>query len=286
MSQPVIVLPVPGNGIPDHLGLINVVVLVDHTFGAFDDPGQNRTACLVIEVIGIVLDVRFSGDFSIERDNDQPTPGTGIHGTDLGQVIGIEDERMAGHIAEGVLILFLSVDFVGGAELLHIGCVQAHTLLQLGSDDEPLSLGLGQLRFHVPFAAHCQRIGGHIATVGAEHPGDGVPEGRLAIASLAVSDNQGLNVDLANSSKTDNLLYIIHELPVTKEKGVERILPDVRSGYGRVHTGLLGDKIRCNMVMCSGQPQSQIIGERRGVQQEFIRIQFLLVDLQLGPRFL
>lgn len=84
MSQPVIVLPVPGNGIPDYLGLINVVVLVDHTFGTFNDPGQNRTACLVIEVVSIVLDVRFFGDFSIERDNDQPTPGASIHGTDFG----------------------------------------------------------------------------------------------------------------------------------------------------------------------------------------------------------
>ena len=61
---------------------------------------------------------------------------------------------MAGHIAEGVLILFLCIDFVGRAELLHIGCVQAHTFLQFGSNDEPLSLGLGQLRFHIPFAAH------------------------------------------------------------------------------------------------------------------------------------
>ena len=193
---------------------------------------------------------------------------------------------MAGHIAEGVLILFLGVDFVGGAELLHIRCVQAHTFLQLGSDDEPLSLGFGQLRFHVPFAAHRQRIGGHIATVGAKHPRDGVPEGGLAVAALAVSNNQGLDVDLANSSKADNLLYIIHELPVTEEEGVERILPDVRPGRGWVHTGLLGDKVCGDMVMCSGQPQPKVIGERRGVQQEFIRIQLLLVDLQLGPRFL
>ena len=129
MSQPVIVLPVPGDGIPDHLRLINVVVLVDHTFGTFDDPGQNCTACLVIEVVSIVLDVRFSDDFSIEWNNDEPTLGASIHGTDFGQVVGIEDERMAGHIAEEVLILFLRVDFVGGTELLHIGCVQAHTFL-------------------------------------------------------------------------------------------------------------------------------------------------------------
>lgn len=70
------------------------------------------------EVFGIVLDVAFSLDDSVEQDNDEPAPCAGIVCTDLRQMICLQHQRLAGNEAERSLAFFLCEDIVRRAELL------------------------------------------------------------------------------------------------------------------------------------------------------------------------
>ena len=286
MSEPVVVLPVPGNGILYHLRLRDMVVLGDDALGSLDDPRQDRATGLVVQVVGVVLDVRVALDLCVEGDDDQPTPCPGVNGTNLGQMVGIEHEGVAGHIGKRVLVLFLGVDLVGGAELLHVGGVQPHAFLQLGGDDETFALGLSQLRLDIPLAADRQGIGGHVAAVGTQHTGDGIPEGRLAVAAFTIGDDQRFDIDLADGGEAHDLLHIAHELDVTEEEGIQRGIPDILAGIGRVHGGHLRNEVSGTVFVCVGDAHAQVIGPGRRVQQELIRVQLLLVDLQLGTGFL
>ena len=263
-----------------------MVVLGDDALGSLDDPCQDRATGLVVQVVSIVLNVRVAFDLRVEGNDDQTTPCPGINRTDLGQMVGIEHEGVAGHIGKRVLVLFLGVDLVGGAELLDRGGVQPHAFLHLGGDDESFALGLSQLRLDVPFAADRQGIGGHVAAVGTQHAGDGIPEGGLAVAAFTIGDDQRFDIDLADGGEAHDLLYIAHELRVTEEEGVQRGVPDIFAGIGRVHGGHLRNEVSGAVFVCVGDTHAQIIGPGRRVQQELIRVQLLLVDLQLGTGFL
>lgn len=89
-----------------------MIVVVDHTLCTDHDPFQDCAAGLIEQEIGIILDVRFPFNPGIERDHDQPPPGTGVDCADLRQMVGIEHQRVAWHVAEGVFVLLFGVDFV------------------------------------------------------------------------------------------------------------------------------------------------------------------------------
>ena len=76
---------------------------------------------------------------------------------------------MGRHKAERVLILFLRVDLVRGAELLDIGGGQAHAFLQFGSDNEAFAFCLCKLRLDITLAADRQGISGHVAAIGPQN---------------------------------------------------------------------------------------------------------------------
>ena len=179
-------------------------------------------------------------------------------------MVGIQHQRVGGDIGERRLVLFLRIDLVRGAELLDVGCVQAHPFLQLGGDDHPLALGFRQFRLHVALAAHSQGVCGHIAGVGAKHTGDGVPEGGFSVPALAVGNDQGFNVDLADGGKPHDLLYIADQVGVPLEEGPEGVLPDIHAVPGRVHRRLLRDIVLG--VVFPYSPRPQIAGAGRQVQ--------------------
>ena len=179
-------------------------------------------------------------------------------------MVGIQHQRVGGDIGERRLVLFLRIDLVRGAELLDVGCVQAHPFLQLGGDDHPLALGFRQFRLHVALAAHSQGVCGHIAGVGAKHTGDGVPEGGFSVPALAVGNDQGFNVDLADGGKPHNLLHIANQVGVPLEEGLEGVLPDIHAVPGRVHRRLFRDIVLG--VVFPDSPRPQIAGAERQVQ--------------------
>ena len=179
-------------------------------------------------------------------------------------MVGIQHQRVGGDIGERRLVLFLRIDLVRGAELLDVGGVQAHPFLQLGGDDHPLALGFRQFRLHVALAAHSQGVCGHIAGVGAKHTGDGVPEGGFSVPALAVGNDQGFNVDLADGGKPHNLLHIANQVGVPLEEGLEGVLPDIHAVPGRVHRRLFRDIVLG--VVFPDSPRPQIAGAGRQVQ--------------------
>ena len=98
-----------------HQRLGNLVVLGNDPDRAFDDPAQDCSAALLVEVVGVVLDVAVALNDRVKRDHNKPSPCTGIQSADLRQVIGIEHQRVGGYVGERVLVLLLGVDFVSGA---------------------------------------------------------------------------------------------------------------------------------------------------------------------------
>ena len=74
------------------------------------------------------------------------------------------------------------------------------------------------------------RFGGHVAAVGTQYAGDGIPEGGLAVAAFSVGDDQCFDIDLADGGETHDLLHIVHELGVTEEEGIQRGLPQIGTG--------------------------------------------------------
>ena len=175
-------------------------------------------------------------------------------------MIGIEHQRVRRDIGEGVFVFFLRIDLVGGAELLHVGSGKAHAFLKLGCDQKALALGLSQFRFDIPLAAHGQGVGGHVPGVASEHPGDGIPEGRLTVAAFAIRDDQSLKADLADSGQPGDLLHIVHELRVAYEEGVQRSLPDVHIQVIRIDRGLFCYEVSRRVVVKRGQAFAQVVG--------------------------
>lgn len=58
----------------------------------------------------------------------------------------------------------------------------------------------GRARFDVAHLTNREHISTHVTRVGAKHPGDRVPQGRLAVTTIPVSDDQGLDERLPDRS--------------------------------------------------------------------------------------
>lgn len=220
------------------------VVQVNDLFCAFYDPGKNAFSGILIQVVAVVLDVALSLDLGIERDDDQAAPGTVIGCTDLRQMVGVKRQAVAGRKAERVFVLFLREDVIGGAELLDGGIVQPSVFLHRGGDEQTLAFDLRHLRLHIPAASEGQCVSGDVTAVQTQDSGDGVPEGRLAVAATAVCDDKRFDLNL-----------------------------------GRNSCGL-GDEVLRGMLPGTGYAQTEVIGGIRGAEQEGSCIQILRRDFQ------
>ena len=127
---------------------------------------------------------------------------------------------MAGRIGKGIFVLFLRRHIVRRAQLLYDGGVQASALLKLGGDQHALALGLSQFRTHIALAAHGQGIGRDIAAVGAKHMGQGVPEGGLTVAAIAIGNDERFHEHLSHGDHSGDLLHIANQLLVAAEEQV------------------------------------------------------------------
>ena len=73
---------------------------------------------------------------------------------------------------------------------------------------------------------------------------------------------------------------------IADEERLKRGLPDIHVHGIRVNGGLLGDEVLRVVLMMRLQAFAQVVCGGGRVQQEFIRVQLTLVDLQHGPGFL
>ena len=104
--------------------------------------------------------------------------------------------------------------------MFYDGGVQAGTLLKLGGDQHALALGLSQFRTHIALAAHSQGIGGDVTAIGAEHMGQGVPEGGFAVAAIAIGNDERFHEHLSHGDHSGDLLHIANQLLVAAEEQV------------------------------------------------------------------
>lgn len=159
MTEPVVLSLISCNGIGDTLGERKFETQVDCLLRALDHPFHNGFASVFAEVLGVVLDIAVSLDLCLERDNDQSAPDSGVLCAHLGQVIGIEHQRVAGNKAERVLVFLFSEYRVGRSQLLDHAGVQACAFFQLCGDHDALALGFCHFGLHIALAVHGQRIG-------------------------------------------------------------------------------------------------------------------------------
>ena len=68
MPEPVILATVIIDGILHAGRNRDVVVSIDNLLAAFDDPGEDRAASIVIEILTVILDVATAGDLGIKRN--------------------------------------------------------------------------------------------------------------------------------------------------------------------------------------------------------------------------
>ena len=226
LSEPVVVPLVAVDGLLHDLGVPDLELGVVDLLRPLDDPGEDVFAALLVEDVAVVLDVVVVLDeLVVEGDDDDPSPDAVVHPFDLGKVVGVEDEGMGRGKVEGRLVLLLAPDVVGGAEFLDLAVVQPCPFLRLAGDDEPLSPQLGQFRLDVPLAVGGQGVGAYLAIIGPQHPRDGVPESRLAVASVPIGDDDALDVDLADGADAANLLDVVDELQVVVEDVPKELQP-------------------------------------------------------------
>ena len=84
-----------------------------------DHPFHDGLASVLTQVFGVVFYVVFSFNFCLKRNDDQPSPDTGVFCAYLGQVIGIEHQRVAGNETEWILVLLFGKHSVCGSQLLY-----------------------------------------------------------------------------------------------------------------------------------------------------------------------
>ena len=119
MSQPVVIFPIVFNRCLHDLRQFRLEVQGNGLLGSLDDPLQNVAAGLLIEIIRIVLDIAVADDLGIEGNDDQTPPDSVVVGSDLGQMVRVEDQCMGRREGEGRFIFLLREDLIRGTELLN-----------------------------------------------------------------------------------------------------------------------------------------------------------------------
>ena len=102
-------------------------------------------------------------------------------------MIGVKHQRVAGLEGERVLVLLFREHVVRGAELFDGGVVESGTFLHLSCNKKPFAFDLRHFRLDVSAASDGERICRNVTGVKTEHSGDSIPEGGLAVATIAVS---------------------------------------------------------------------------------------------------
>lgn len=229
MPEPVILATVIIDGILHAGRNRDVVVSIDNLLADFDDPGEDRAASIVIEILTVILDVAAAGDLGIKRDNDQSPPDTIIGCTDARQVVGIQHQCVAGLEGKRILVLLLSKDIIGRAELFDGRIIEPCTFLHLGNNEKPLPLDLCHFRFDVSATTYGQGIRRNVPGVKTKHSGDGIPEGRLTVAAITIGDDQRLHVNLADGSKAADHLDVIDEFLIVLEDKIQAVQPNLHA---------------------------------------------------------
>ena len=232
----------------------DLVVEGDDLLGTLDHPRQNALTGVVVEVLAVVLDVGLALDLGVERDHDEPAPDAVVGGGDAGQVVRVQDQRVAGLEGEGVFVLLLREHVVGGTELLDRGVVQACAFLHLSSDQQALPLDLGHLGLDVPATSDGQGVCGDVAAVEPQHAGYGVPEGGLAVAPVAVGDDERLHVDLPDGGEAADHLHVVDELPIPLEDQVQVVQPELPALVAGRDRGDLRDEVVGRVLAGTGRP--------------------------------
>ena len=161
----------------------------------------------------------------MKRDHDQSTPCAVIGGRHLRQGVGIQHQRVAWLKRERSLELLFCENGIGRTELFYHRCIQTHTFLQLGSNNQPLALQLCHFGLHVPLAVDGQGVSRDIAGIAAQHLVNYIPECRFAVASITISNNHRLGVYLSNQAKSADHLDIVNETLVAAEEHLQGFLP-------------------------------------------------------------
>ena len=207
----------------------DMVICIDDFLAAFDDPGEDRAASIVVEILAVILDVAAVGDLGIKRNDDESPSDTIIGCTDTRQVVGIEHQRVAGLEGKWILIFLLCKDIIGRAELLDGRVIKPCTFLHLCSNEKSLPLDLGHFRFDVSATTYGQGIRRNVPGVKVQHTGDGIPEGGFTIATITISDDQSFHINLADGSKPANHLDVIDELLIVLEDQIQAVQPNLHA---------------------------------------------------------
>ena len=240
----------------------------------------------MIKVIAEVLNIASAFDFGIEGDNDESAPNAVIGSGYAGEVVGVEDEGMAGGKAEGVLVFLLGEDIIGRAELLYRGVVQPCAFLHLGGNEEAFTLGFSHLGLYITTASYRQRVRRDISAVKPKDTGDGVPEGGLAVTTASVCNDEGFKENLTDGCKTANHLYIVDQLLVVTENKVEAVLPYLCAFRAGRNGGNLRNEVFGVMFLCAVESFAEVVGCCRSAEKEGIVVKVTRADFEHRARLL
>ena len=85
-----------------------LVVGIDYLFCTLDNPRENGIACIVIKMIGKVLNIARALDFCVKGNNDESSPNAVVRSGYSREVVCVKNEGVAGGEAEGVLVFLFS----------------------------------------------------------------------------------------------------------------------------------------------------------------------------------
>ena len=187
---------------------------------------------------------------------------------------------MGRNIGEGIFVFLLCIDFIRGAELLNIGCVESHAFLQFSSNEQSFTFCLGKFRLYISAASDRQHIRRDISAIGTKGSRNHIPEGRLAVSSFTIGNDKCLHIDLAHCGQTYDFLHIVNKAGIILEEGVQSIIPDIRSVFSGINSGLLGNEIFRVMVTQTADALAKVNRAGRTIQKKLIRIQEPLLNLK------
>ena len=127
----------------------------------------------------------------------------------------------------------------------------------------------------VPATSDGQGVCGDVAAVEPQHAGYGVPEGGLAVAPVAVGDDERLPRRPSRWRRGRRSSAVVDELPIPLEDQVQVVQPELPALVAGRDRGDLRDEVVGECSRATVRPFRRVVGRLRRAEQEAVRVRFL-----------
>jgi hypothetical protein len=220
-----------------------------------------------------------AGDGDGPFDEPEPAPDGLVSAADAGPVVSVEEDRPGRLHVERLSKELADRDGVAAGEGLDLDFIEERALLDLGRDDEPPADERGARRLVPPVAGDDKQVSAGLRCVGAEHGGDRLDEGGLAVGAGPHVDEQDVLADDAGERVADDTGQVGAHLGIRLDLLEE--LGEARRGRVRVVDDRGLERAEVDGVVVADRPGAEVDGAVRDVEEPRVRVERARLDTQL-----